>query len=342
MTDYRILASEYASLTQASGDPNHIKDLAKIGERLATIGKQAKLAEKLLKLDQKITESESLQQDPELGLLALEELSALRSQHAALLKEFHELETQVVSNEAAYPAIIEFRPGTGGEEAKIWMSDLERMYLRFAEQEGLKHALLDEHTFLFTGHPQNPQLPQNPYNLFKWEAGVHRVQRVPKTEAQGRLHTSTASIVVLPKLEPSKLVIREEELEWQFFRAGGHGGQNVNKVSTAVRLIHLPTGITVVSSQERYQERNRQIALDLLRSQLWQREEDARLATIEASRKNAVGHGARAEKIRTYNYPQNRVTDHRIGQSWHSLDTILEGNLTDLLLTLHQFYAPGS
>ncbi|EKD79759.1 MAG: hypothetical protein ACD_40C00322G0003 [uncultured bacterium] len=210
------------------------------------------------------------------------------------------------------------------------------MYKRFAETCGLKYELQGEGTYLFSGHPSNLNLPQGAYGLFKWESGVHRVQRVPATESAGRIHTSTASIAVLPKVDPQKVTIRDEDLEWQFFRAGGHGGQNVNKVSTAVRLIHKPTGITTVSSQERYQQSNRDICLDFLRSKLWELQEEERIGKLKATRRSAVGRGMRAEKIRTYNYPQNRVTDHRIGISWHNLDTLLEGNLLELLTTLHQ------
>jgi peptide chain release factor 1 len=272
----------------------------------------------------------------ELANLARSEIHSLESDILRLKSELSSLETTADNAEDKRPAIVEFRAGAGGEEAKIWASDLERMYLRFAEIQGIKYELLDEGTYLFSGHPSDPALPQGAYGLFKWESGVHRVQRVPATESQGRIHTSTASVAVLPKIDPEKITVREEDLEWQFFRAGGHGGQNVNKVSTAVRLIHKPTGITTVSTQERYQERNRQICLDFLRSKLWEIQEEERVAKAEAKRRTAVGRGMRAEKIRTYNYPQNRVTDHRIGVSWHNLESILEGNLTELMVDLHR------
>jgi len=334
--DYVKLASDYDALVQASGDPSQVNNLAEIGESLANLEPSAVLAKAILSLDAQLAETTELMRDPQMSAYATEEHARLTHLREAKLSELLSLETSADTAEDKRPAIIEFRPGAGGEEAKIWANDLFRMYTRFAELLGLKYELLDENTYLFTGHPHDTTLPQGAYGLFKWESGVHRVQRVPKTEAQGRIHTSTASIAVLPKVDPQKITVRDEDLEWQFFRAGGHGGQNVNKVSTAVRLIHKPTGITVVSTQERYQERNRQICLDYLRSQLWERQEEARLAKLDTQRKSAVGRGMRAEKIRTYNYPQNRVTDHRIGQSFHNLESILEGNLTDLIKALNQ------
>jgi peptide chain release factor 1 len=336
--DYPKLAANYDRLVTESADPANAPRLGEIGEQIAEIESQALIAKNLVRIDQKIHDATNLANDPEFAQLAKAELTELQREHTALLQELKKLEVAPDAIEDRRPAIIEFRPGAGGEEAKIWVNDLFRMYTRFADLIGLTYETLDEGTYLFSGHPDPtiaPDLPQGAYGIFKWESGVHRVQRVPETEAQGRIHTSTASVAVLPKVDPQKVTVRDEDLEWQFFRAGGHGGQNVNKVSTAVRLIHKPTGITVVSTQERYQERNRQICLDYLRSQLWERQEEERLKKIDSQRKIAVGSGARAEKIRTYNYPQNRVTDHRIGISWHNLDTILDGNLTDMIRTIN-------
>lgn len=335
-TDLHALITKYDSLVAESGDPKNIDRLAELGEEIADLSPKVDLAREILALDQQIADSAALSADPELGKYAKEEQIRLKNLQSTKTAKLASLETTADNAEDKRPAIVEFRAGAGGEEAKNWVSDLERMYLRFAEIQGIKYELLDEDTYLFSGHPSDPALPQGVYGLFKWESGVHRVQRVPATESQGRIHTSTASIAVLPKIDPQKITVREEDLEWQFFRAGGHGGQNVNKVSTAVRLIHKPTGITTVSTQERYQERNRQICLDFLRSKLWEIQEEERVAKAEATRRTAVGRGMRAEKIRTYNYPQNRVTDHRIGVSWHNLESILEGNLTELFVTLHQ------
>ena len=163
----------------------------------------------------------------------------------------------------------------------------------------------------------------------KWETGVHGVQRIPETEKAGRIHTSTASVVVLPEVPETQVDIREDDLAWEFTRGGGHGGQNVNKVATAVRLTHRPTGIVVQSRQERFQEQNRKIALELLRGELWEREDEKKRLETSVQR-SVIGKSMRAEKIRTYNYPQNRVTDHRLKKSWYKLDKVMEGDLLDL------------
>jgi peptide chain release factor 1 len=219
-------------------------------------------------------------------------------------------------------AYIEIRGATGGDEAKLWGLDLLRMYTRFASKKGWRVDRVDDLTLLISGN--------GVFDLLKNETGVHRVQRIPITEKKGRIHTSTATVVVLPEIKENEIQIRPEELEIQFFRSGGHGGQNVNKVSTAVRLIHKPTGIVVTASQERFQEQNRAIALSLLRSRLWEKEEQKKEQTI-AGYRSSIGRGMRAEKIRTYNYPQNRVTDHRISKSWSNLEDIIDGDLEKVL-----------
>ena len=220
-----------------------------------------------------------------------------------------------------------------------------RMYTRYAESKNLKVELIDELVFKVKGRAELPIVEidedgkvnktgeteiLSAYKLFRYDSGVHRVQRVPSTESAGRIHTSTASVAVLPEVTATAVEIREEDLEWSFMRAGGAGGQSVNKTSSAVRLVHKPSGLVVNSRTERKQAQNRQIALELLRSQLWQIEEDKKDAQIGEARSN-IGRNMRAEKIKTYNYPQSRVTDHRIHQSWHNLEGILEGNLDELI-----------
>ncbi len=297
--------------------------------------------EQIKNLEAKIAENQALLGDPELGELALLEISDLETQKKALEDAADEF-IQSSQNDGATEtdttkssAILEIRGGAGGDEAKIWANDLLRMYLRFIENNGLKMEYIDDTVIKIRGRVELGEETLYPYELFKYESGVHRVQRVPTTEAQGRIHTSTASVAVLPEIKENAIEIRDEDLEWQFMRAGGAGGQSVNKTSSAVRLTHTPSGIVVTSSQERKQVQNRQIALELLRAQLWEIEEEKKQAALGNARK-AIGRNMRAEKIRTYNYPQNRVTDHRINVSWHSLETIIEGNINKMLLEVRQ------
>ena len=230
-------------------------------------------------------------------------------------------------DEKTNKAYIEIRSAAGGDEAKNWASDLLRMYIRYAAKKNWKSASIDELTVVVNG--------DGVFNELKYEAGVHRVQRVPDTEKRGRIHTSTATVAVLPEVKETEVNIDPGDLEWQFFRASTQGGQNVQKVSTAVRLIHKPSGIVTQSQEERFQEQNRKIALDLLRAKLWEKQEEEKLAKI-ADYRSAIGRGMRSEKIRTYNYPQNRVTDHRIKKSWGNLDSILDGNMDKMIATLKE------
>jgi len=222
-------------------------------------------------------------------------------------------------------AILEIRPGAGGKEANLWAKDLLRMYTRFGNLHGFKVSQIDEGVIKIQG--------TNVFEKLKNEAGVHRVQRIPQTERYGRIHTSTATVAVLPEITETQIQINPSDIEWQFFRASSQGGQNVQKVSSAVRLRHLPTGIVVSSQQERTQEQNRKLALDLLRAKLWEQEELKKEQTI-AGYRSSIGRGMRAEKIRTYNFPQNRVTDHRIGKSWKNLERIIEGELEPVIQEL--------
>ncbi len=217
---------------------------------------------------------------------------------------------------------LEIRPGPGGEEAGLWADDLLRMYAKYAASKGWKVNFIDEGVIKFSG--------PGAYETLKHEAGVHRVQRVPVTEKRGRIHTSTASVAVLAEVPENEVQIRPEDLELQFYRASSHGGQNVQKVSTAVRLRHLPTGIVVTAQSERFQEQNRANALSILRSKLWDLEEEKRIRTI-GDQRAIIGRAMRNEKIRTYNFLQDRVTDHRINKSFHRLEDIMEGKIDKVM-----------
>lgn len=298
------------------------------------------LQQEISRLQAEIARNQSLLKDTEFASLATEEIARLQKQIEQLQQGSQPAVNQSDDNQSVdalttrYPAILEIRPATGGDEAKIFASDLMRMYLRFCEKHRFVTELLDENIFKIS-QGSKTDWPHSPYDTFIIEAGVHRVQRVPETESQGRVHTSTATVAVLPQISAKLLEVVESDLEWQFSRAGGPGGQNVNKVNTAVRLLHKPTNIIISVREERNQFRNREIALDLLRSKLWEMQDLERQKTIQQGR-SAIGSGMRSEKIKTYNFSQNRLTDHRIDKSWYSLKEIIEGDLDQVLLDTTQ------
>ncbi|NMB70056.1 PCRF domain-containing protein [candidate division WWE3 bacterium] len=230
-------------------------------------------------------------------------------------------------------AILEIRAGAGGDEAGLFAADLYNMYTRFFERKGWKH----EEISFSENEAGGAKLVSaevrglGVYPLLKNESGVHRVQRVPVTESAGRIHTSTATVAVLPQLKKVDIEIKPEELKWEFFRAGGHGGQNVNKVSTAVRLIHLPTNIIIECQEERSQGKNREKALNVLYSKIYTLMQEQQVKKVSDLRTSQVGTADRSEKIRTYNFPQDRVTDHRINTSWHSINNIMLGFIDNIL-----------
>ena len=274
-------------------------------------------------LDKKIEETRTLLNDPELAELAQTEIQNLENQKTEILKTYENENETVEEDLGERNVIIQVSGAAGGEEAKLWGQELLRMYTRFAEIKGFKVEQLDEDVLKVSG--------RGAFELFKYEAGVHRVQRIPTTEKRGRVHTSTATVSVLPELEDIDLHIAPEDIEFEAFRAGGHGGQNVNKVSTAVRLKHKPTGIVVTCQTQRFQAQNRELAMEMLRAKLWEAEVEKQHGEIAGLKATQVGRGMRAEKIRTYNFPQDRLTDHRINKSWHNLPSIMDGNLEELI-----------
>ncbi len=280
-------------------------------------------------IDSKITETTSLLSDPDLKEMAEEELIQLNKQKNQILGNFEDNSDESSDDDSLDERniILQISGAAGGEEAKIWGDELIRMYLRFCERVGLKSEQVDEGVIRISGNYNG----KGPFNTFKYEAGVHRVQRIPATEKRGRVHTSTATVSVLPELEDIDLHINPADISFEAFRAGGHGGQNVNKVSTAVRIKHIPTGITVTASTERFQGQNREIAMNLLRAQLWEIEVEKQHSEISSLKSTQVGRGMRSEKIRTYNFPQDRLTDQRINKSLHNIPKIINGEIYEIV-----------
>ncbi len=268
-------------------------------------------------LEQKIAETIPLLEDASLSDMAKEEIANLEAQKKAIVETMKPEEPNEGLDERN--VILETKGAAGGDEAKLWAQELLRMYSRYAQINGFKIEVLDESVIKIIGF--------NAFKSFKYEAGVHRVQRVPETEKRGRVHTSTATVSILPELEDIDLHINPDDIDFEAFRAGGHGGQNVNKVSTAVRLVHKPTGIVVVCRTERFQGQNREIAMQMLRAKLWEMEMEKQTSQISSLKSTQVGRGMRSEKIKTYNFPQDRLTDHRIKHSWSNLPVIMEGEI---------------
>ena len=286
-------------------------------------------------IEQQIQEDRAALNDPELRELAEAEIPDLELQCAQLERqlEFLLLPTDPKDQRNT---IIEVRGGEGGEEAALFAADLFRMYCRFAETRRWKVEVLSISEASAGGTKEVIALVTgvNVYSQLRFEAGVHRVQRVPATEAQGRIHTSTATVAVLPEADDVEIVIDDKELRFDIAASGGPGGQGVNTTNSAVQVTHLPTGMIVKCQDERSQIKNKAKAMKILRSRLLDLEQQKRDAEVSAERRGMVGTGERAQKVRTYNYPQNRVTDHRIGLTLHKLDKLLEGDLEEMITAL--------
>ncbi len=279
-------------------------------------------------------ETEVKELSGELGELAKDDLARIAEQKNAVIAEMERILT-VEEKEEAFPneIVLEIRAGVGGEEAALFAEELSEMYRAYAEAEGWSVKVLSEAKTDLGGYKDAAFEIRGlgVYERLRFETGVHRIQRIPATEKQGRIHTSTASVAILPIRKKHKIEINPADIEMEFSRAGGAGGQNVNKVETAVRIVHKPTGLEARSQSERNQLGNREKAMSVLLAKLEQLQEDQDRATLSKDRKSQIGTGDRSEKIRTYNFPQDRVTDHRIKESWSNLPKIMAGNIGPIL-----------
>lgn len=294
----------------------------------------------LERLEKSKEDTQELFNNPDMRELAEEELKSITEQQKNLLLQIEDnLKKEQEEEQFPNEIILEVRAGAGGDEASIFAYELAQMYQRYAEKQGWSVMKLEESLSSVGGYKEATFeiRGQDVYRKLRFETGVHRVQRIPKTESKGRVHTSTASIAILPMRKKTKITLRPEDLEIETSRSGGKGGQNVNKVETAVRIVHKPTGFDVRSTAQRSQIKNKETALAILTARVEQYYEEIENAKYSNERKEQIGTSDRSEKIRTYNFPQNRITDHRIKESWHNIEGIMAGGLDDIVEAFAKF-----
>ena len=325
----------YDELTKLISDPEVISDHAewqKLMKEHASIEDVVLKFREYKKVKQGMEEAEELMHDPEMKELAESEYYGLKEQ---LPKLEEELKFLLIPKDPDDDKniICEIRAGAGGEEAALFAGTLFRMYSMYADRKHWKLEILNENETGLGGYKEITFMikGEGAYSRLKFESGVHRVQRVPETEASGRIHTSTATVAVLPEVEDVEVDINPADIRMEVFRASGAGGQHVNKTSSAVRLIHIPTGMVAECQTERSQVQNRENAMKMLRSRLYEQEKRQRDSELENERRSQIGNADRSEKIRTYNYPQGRITDHRIGMSIYQMDNFLNGDLDEMI-----------
>ncbi len=334
----------FEELTEKLADPEVVGErekYAKIAREHAELSEIVETYRTYKKTLEEIEGNKELleDQDEELVKLAKEELKELTAKAEELEKKLMLLLLPKDPNDEKN-ILLEIRAGTGGEEAALFAADLFRMYSRYAERKGWEVEILDVNPTGLGGFKEIIALikGKGAYSRLKYESGVHRVQRIPETESQGRIHTSAVTVAVLPEAEEVDIEIRPEDLRIETMRASGHGGQHVNKTESAVRITHIPTGIVVSCQNERSQHQNRARAMQILRARLYELKLREQEEKIQAERRSQVGTGDRSERIRTYNFPQNRVTDHRIGLTLYRLEQVMDGEIDDIIDSLITYY----
>ena len=325
------------SKTEIVSDMEKFKKLSKKQSELEEIVNRY---ESFLKIEKSISENNEIikkNEDEELTILAKEENEELL-RNKNKFKEEIELLLIPKDPKDKKDILVEIRAGAGGDEAGLFAAELFRMYARFAERQNWRVVILNSNKSTIGGFKEIIfEINGNGvYSKMKYESGVHRVQRIPKTEKQGRVHTSTITVAIFPQAEETELKIKNEDIRIDIFRSSGPGGQSVNTTDSAVRITHLPTGITVSCQDEKSQLKNKNKAMQILRSRLLVLKEEKEAKEEKDARRNQIGTGDRSEKIRTYNFPQDRITDHRIKKSWHEIESVLEGNIDDIVSSLEQ------
>ena len=336
----RLIAIEekYNELSSELSKPEVLSDIKKtleLSKEQASLKDAYDAYQKYKKIESDLEEAKEMTKDPELGEFAKEEISRLNKEKETLESEIEVLLLPKDPNDGKN-VIVEIRGAAGGDEANIFAGDLYRMYTKYAEKQGWKIEVLSEEHSDAGGYPLVEFMVKgdNVYSKLKYESGAHRVQRVPVTETQGRVHTSTATVLVMPEAEEVDVEINPGDLRIDVYRSTGAGGQCVNTTDSAVRITHLPTNTVVTCQNERSQIQNKEKAMQMLRTRLYEEKLREQEEKLGSERRSKIGTGDRSEKIRTYNYPQNRVTDHRIGYTTKNLDRVMEGNLDDIIEAL--------